>query len=37
MEPLSRIKGRVSPEVLAARVSTWEVTDRPAGIDVERT
>ena len=37
MEPRSRIKGRVSPGVSAARVSTWEVTDRPAGIDVNRT
>src|ERR1700722_13219167 len=37
MEPRSRIKGRVSPEVSAARVSTWEVTDRPAGVDVNRS
>jgi hypothetical protein len=37
MEPRSRIKGRVSPEVSAARVSTWEVIDRPAGIDVKPT
>ena len=27
----------MSPEVSAARVSTWEVTDRPAGIDVKLT
>ena len=38
MNQRSRIKGRVSPEASAARVSTWEVTDRPAGIDdVKRT
>ena len=35
MNQRSRIKGRVSPEASAARVSTWEVTDRPAGIDVK--